>query len=93
MGEELIGEYLLWNLNENKQYLYRKRYALGAPDSPISSYEALLRGIGRSIGAIGNRGDIFDRTRAAKKFITDYRSGKLGKMTLDPLSRPLSEEI
>ena len=92
VGEELIGEYLLWNFNQNGQYLYKKKYALGTVQSPIESYETVLRGIGRAIGSLHHKGQL-DRDRAAKKFISDYRSGKLGQMTLDVLPSSPPTEI
>lgn len=82
MGEELIGEYLLWHLNKNGLVSYRKKYNLGVSEEPIQSYETLLSGIARSIGGMANQGEL-NRNRAAKKFLFDYRNGKLGALTLD----------
>ena len=84
MGEELIGEYLLWNLNQNEKTMYRKKYSLGVSNDAIESYETLLSGIARCIGGTSHQGAL-NRDRAAKKFLFDYRRGKLGSITLDEL--------
>lgn len=82
IGEELIGEYLLWHLNKNKLVSYRKKYNLGVSGEPIHSFETVLSGIARSIGGLVSQGEL-NRNRAAKKFLFDYRNGKLGALTLD----------
>jgi ribosome biogenesis GTPase A len=52
---------------------------------PTNDIDALLEGVARRIGAVVKGGEL-DPTMAAKFFLKQYRTGKLGRYTLDDLS-------
>ena len=64
-----------------------ERYKLEAPLSTIG--EELLEQIGRKRGCL-KKGGAVDSDKAARLVLTEFRSGKLGRITLDPIN---NEEI
>ena len=57
---------------------------MGTSKEIISSYDMVVNGIARSIGGLSKQGAM-NRNRAAKKFLFDFRKGKLGRVTLDAI--------
>ena len=81
VGEELIGDYLLYKLNSIGNQKYTKHYSI----PPTNEFGELIRCIGTSIGALNANGSI-NRNRAAIKFIQDFRKGHLGLCLLDSIA-------
>jgi ribosome biogenesis GTP-binding protein YlqF len=80
--EQVMADYLLYRLNEFHADSYVDWYRLPEPTNDI---DVLLEGVARRIGAVVKGGEL-DPTMAAKFFLKQYRTGKLGLYTLDDLS-------
>ena len=65
-------------MKEIKPEALRERYGVDPEESAIEIYEQ----IAKKRGAIIAGGD-FDYTRAANIILNDFRSGKLGKISLE----------
>lgn len=78
VGEELIADYLLFTLNQQKQFGYVKHFKLNGPNDSI---EVVLAAIAKRIGAL-LPGGVPNIDHAARYFIGRYRDGKLGKFQL-----------
>jgi ribosome biogenesis GTPase A len=76
----LIGDYLLWMYNATQNYSYSERYGAGV----CQNFEELSSIIAKTIGGLTQKGK-WDHNRAARRFLADFRTGKLGPITLDLL--------
>lgn len=79
VGEQLIADYILFLLNKNKKFDYVRVYDLPEPCDDI---EVVLNQLATRLGA-QKKGGEYDLLRAARHFISSYREGRLGSMTLD----------
>lgn len=84
MGEEIIADFLLHELNKRKLTEYVTEFQL---PGPVEDVEDLLSHIGKIKGKDKNP------NVCARYFISKYREGKLGKFCLDPLSGPKSQSV
>ncbi|PHZ15855.1 GTPase [Rhizopus microsporus ATCC 52813] len=80
--EQVMADYLLYRLNEFHAHDYVNWFKLERPTNDVNE---LLEGVARRIGAIVKGGEL-DLTMAAKFFLKQYRTGKLGQFTLDDVS-------
>ena len=80
---EILAFTLINILMSNDLYhaMFRARYNLGFEIDSMEEYE-ILDEIGRNRGVL-QKGDRVDRTKVAKILIEDYRSGKIGKISLE----------
>ncbi|KAF7725521.1 Mitochondrial GTPase [Apophysomyces ossiformis] len=76
--EQVMADYLLYRLNGFGALDYTNWYGIG----PTNDVHELLEGVARRIGAIVKGGEL-DLNMAAKFFLKQYRTGKLGRFTLD----------
>eukprot|EP00731_Ephydatia_muelleri_P018603 Em0011g643a len=83
VGEQLIADYILFLLNNHKQFEYVRVYDLLGPCDDI---EIVLGQMATRLGA-QKKGGEQDLERAARHFISSYRDGRLGSMTLDSWDR------
>ncbi|ORZ26253.1 P-loop containing nucleoside triphosphate hydrolase protein [Lobosporangium transversale] len=91
--EEVIADYLLFQLNQAQDYSYMKLYNIQEPTDDIKVF---LPQVAKYIGAL-KRGGEYNLAAAAQFLIKQYRLGKLGRYTLDDirpeaLERSLTEE-
>lgn len=82
--EQVMVDYILFELNRRNAYDYCSWYRM---DEPTNNVDELLDGVARRIGAIVKGGHL-DMTMAAKFFLKQFRLGKLGRYTLDDISPP-----
>ena len=75
LDDELICDYVLFKLNQEKVFGYVNRYALPALQ-PVDNVHDLLV-------AVQNRMGLNNRANATSRFLADFREGKLGRITLD----------
>ncbi|KAG0002867.1 Mitochondrial GTPase [Entomortierella chlamydospora] len=92
--EEVIADYLLFQLNQAQDYSYLKLYNIKEPTDDIRVF---LPQVAKYIGALKKGGE-YNLTAAAQFLIKQYRLGKLGRFTLDDiqpesLARFLTKEI
>ncbi|KAF9400285.1 Mitochondrial GTPase [Mortierella sp. AD011] len=92
--EEVIADYLLFQLNKAQNYSYLKLYNIKEPTDDIRVF---LPQVAKYIGALKKGGE-YNLTAAAQFLIKQYRLGKLGRFTLDDiqpesLARFLTKEI
>eukprot|EP00038_Savillea_parva_P001853 m.107906 g.107906 ORF g.107906 m.107906 type:complete len:328 (-) comp10638_c0_seq4:96-1079(-) len=85
VGHELIADFLLFTLNRHEEFEYVRRFGLDAPSDDI---HVVLAGIARRIGALLPGGHL-NLELAAQHFVSKYRSGDLGRFTLDDLPPPM----
>ena len=80
--EELACEGLKY-LTEDEEYkkLLKEKYRLEDEDLKLDIYE-LLELVGRRKGCLVSGGNV-DMSRASKMFLDDFKSGKLGKISLE----------
>jgi ribosome biogenesis GTPase A len=64
--------------------------AWGVPLDPAGP-EATLEALGRRLGCLVSKGNI-DMGAAARKFLENFSSGRLGRVTLEMPENPLTEE-
>ena len=79
VGEELLADYLLYNLNQNEKYEYVDRFQLPGPSDDI--YE-VLPAVATRIGALLPGGEK-NLEAAARHMLQKYRSGALGAFVLE----------
>ncbi len=79
-GEQLAAR-LAWELNRIVPALLRARYKLPDPLTAQNGYE-LLALIGRRRGMLISGGEV-DTERAAVMLLDEFRSGKIGRITLE----------
>ncbi|XP_064386657.1 mitochondrial ribosome-associated GTPase 1-like isoform X2 [Halichondria panicea] len=82
MNDYLIADYLLFILNQHRQFDYAKFYGLPEPMDDIA---VVLSRIAKRLGAL-QKGGSLDIVRAAIHFIHKYRNGELGRITLDQIT-------
>lgn len=88
LGDESMADYILFLLNQRKMYKYAELYKLPRPSDDI---QEVLQGICKYLNAYEAGGE-FNLTKAARRIVSDYRSGKLGKLTLDDVHKCIHEE-
>ncbi|KAI8086445.1 P-loop containing nucleoside triphosphate hydrolase protein [Halteromyces radiatus] len=82
--EQIMVDYILYELNRRQAYDYSSWYRL--PDNqPTNDVNDLLTGVAHRIGAVVKGGEL-DMTMAAKFFLKQFRLGKLGRYTLDDVT-------
>eukprot|EP00050_Salpingoeca_kvevrii_P006179 m.287868 g.287868 ORF g.287868 m.287868 type:complete len:292 (-) comp11860_c0_seq1:27-902(-) len=81
VGEELIADYLLFELNRRGISQYVEDFQLDGPSDDISH---VLEVIARRRGAL-MKGGIPDLRKAAGLFLRQFRSGGFGRLSLDTL--------
>ena len=79
--EEEVALELLARLRADYPAALAARYRLAHDVGPAAA-ETLLEAIGRSRGAV-MRGGLIDRQKAAELLLNDFRSGDLGRVTLE----------
>ena len=72
---ELVCDFALYTLNEQRQFAYAKRYDLPGT-LPTDSIHDLLFAVQKRMG-------LQDKETAYQRFLMDFREGKLGKVFLD----------
>ena len=80
---EILALELINILTADKLYcaMFKDRYGLGEEIEPLSDFE-LLELVGRKRGAL-LKGDAVDLEKASRILIEDYRTGKIGKISLE----------
>ncbi|KAF9575581.1 Mitochondrial GTPase [Mortierella alpina] len=86
--EEVIADYLLFQLNQAEDYSYVKLYKVAEPTDDIKVF---LPQVAKYIGALKKGGE-YNLAAAAQFLIKQYRLGKLGKFTLDDIRPEALEE-
>ncbi|KAF9288698.1 Mitochondrial GTPase [Mortierella alpina] len=86
--EEVIADYLLFQLNQAEDYSYVKLYNVAEPTDDIKVF---LPQVAKYIGALKKGGE-YNLAAAAQFLIKQYRLGKLGKFTLDDIRPEALEE-
>ncbi|KAF9961291.1 Mitochondrial GTPase [Mortierella alpina] len=86
--EEVIADYLLFQLNQAEDYSYVKLYNVAEPTDDIKIF---LPQVAKYIGALKKGGE-YNLAAAAQFLIKQYRLGKLGKFTLDDIRPEALEE-
>ncbi len=74
---------LLWLLNEEYPRLLAGRYRIGPEETEGLDAYGLLCLVGRKRGMLVSGGEV-NTERAAITVLDEFRSGKLGKITLEP---------
>jgi mitochondrial GTPase 1 len=87
VDKQLLADYLLYQMNRRRNHSYLQIYEL--KDFNDSIHEVLPL-IARRIGAF-SKGGVYDLDRAAEHFLTSFRTGKLGRITLDPMENEFVE--
>ncbi|KAF9436967.1 Mitochondrial GTPase [Entomortierella beljakovae] len=85
--EEVIADYLLFQLNQVRDYSYMGLYNVKEPTDDIRVF---LPQVAKYIGALKKGGE-YNLPAAAQFLVKQYRLGKLGRLTLDDI-RPESLE-
>ena len=80
VGKERIAEFLLSALHENPASRLFQHYALDPSEEEVEP-ELLLEAIGLKRGCLKKGG--VDRQRTASMLLKDFRSGKLGRISLE----------
>eukprot|EP00002_Diphylleia_rotans_P027207 TRINITY_DN5448_c0_g1_i1.p1 TRINITY_DN5448_c0_g1~~TRINITY_DN5448_c0_g1_i1.p1 ORF type:complete len:325 (+),score=52.14 TRINITY_DN5448_c0_g1_i1:59-1033(+) len=81
VGERVLADYLLYTLNKFECYGYLKMYNIKEPDNEIDS---VLDKIAHRLQARMKDGS-WNHEKAAVHFVKQYRSGNLGRLTLDTI--------
>eukprot|EP01027_Heterolobosea_sp_BB2_P018979 GEZU01026673.1.p1 GENE.GEZU01026673.1~~GEZU01026673.1.p1 ORF type:complete len:387 (-),score=109.47 GEZU01026673.1:53-1072(-) len=81
VGEETLADFLLYTLNKFKTKQYVTYFGLKEPSENI---DFVLNAIAQKIGAFLPDGKV-DTLKAARHFLKVYRSGELGRYTLDEI--------
>ncbi|KAG0362368.1 Mitochondrial GTPase [Gamsiella multidivaricata] len=79
--EEVIADYLLFQLNQAQDYRYVELYNIKEPTDNIQEF---LPQVAKYIGALKKGGE-YNLTMAAQFLVKQYRLGKLGRHTLDDI--------
>ena len=77
LDDELVSDYVLFKLNQEKVFQYVSRYSLPG-NLPVDNVHDLLVGVQKRMG-------LNSRANATSRFLTDFREGTLGKITLDKI--------
>ena len=77
LDDELICDYVLFKLNQEKVFTYVSRYGLPSL-RPVDNVHDLLVGVQKRMG-------LNSRANATSRFLADFREGALGKITLDKI--------
>ncbi|KAK3815435.1 MAG: P-loop containing nucleoside triphosphate hydrolase protein [Benniella sp.] len=80
--EEVIVDYLLFQLNQRQDYSYMQLYNIKEPTDDIRVF---LPQVAKYIGALKKGGE-YNLAAAAQFLLKQYRIGKLGRFTLDDIS-------
>jgi len=85
-GNDVIADFLLYRLNKTQNFKYLE---LAGLSEPTNNVDEVLKCIAKRIGALqaGNR---YDEEAAAVYFITKYRKGEFGGMTLDDVDEVIT---
>jgi hypothetical protein len=67
-----MADYILYNLNKHKQFKYVDKYKLDAPTDDLDILLGRLK-----------RWYCWEETALCKSIIKDFRTGRLGRITLD----------
>ncbi|KAK3837155.1 MAG: P-loop containing nucleoside triphosphate hydrolase protein [Linnemannia elongata] len=86
--EEVIADYLLFQLNQAQDYSYVKLYNIKEPTDDIKVF---LPQVAKYIGALKKGGE-YNLPAAAQFLVKQYRLGKLGRFTLDDIRPEALEE-
>ena len=83
LDEESLAYYLINILLCNDWYaaMFKDRYGLDSEIDSMTEF-GILEQVGRKRGAL-LKGDVVDTTKAARILLEDYRSGKIGKISLE----------
>ena len=83
LDEEVLAHTLINILLSNDWYaaMFKERYGLDSSIDSMVEFE-ILEQVGRKRGAL-LKGDIVDTTKASRILLEDYRSGKIGKISLE----------
>lgn len=83
LDEETLAHTLINILMSNDWYeaMFKDRYGLDSDIDSMVEFE-ILEKIGRKRGAL-LKGDVVDTTKASRILLEDYRSGKIGKISLE----------
>ncbi|KAF8932460.1 Mitochondrial GTPase [Dissophora ornata] len=87
--EEVIVDYLLFQLNQAQDYNYMKLYNVKEPTDDINVF---LPQVAKYIGALKKGGE-YNLAATAQFLIKQYRLGKLGRFTLDDIRHDSLEEF
>ncbi|KAG0055821.1 Mitochondrial GTPase [Linnemannia elongata] len=87
--EEVIADYLLFQLNQAQDYSYAKLYNVKEPTDDIKVF---LPQVAKYIGALKKGGE-YNLPAAAQFLVKQYRLGKLGRFTLDDIRPEALEEF
>ncbi|KAK3847636.1 MAG: P-loop containing nucleoside triphosphate hydrolase protein [Linnemannia gamsii] len=87
--EEVIADYLLFQLNQAQDYGYVKLYNIQEPTDDIKVF---LPQVAKYIGALKKGGE-YNLPAAAQFLVKQYRLGKLGRFTLDDIRPEALEEF
>ncbi len=82
LDEEHLAARLLETLGGRYAALLAKRYRLEEAECSAPDGYALLRKIGRKRGMLAGGGEV-DTERAARMLLDEFRSGKIGRITLE----------
>jgi hypothetical protein len=77
LDDELVSDYVLFKLNQEKVFQYVSRYSLPG-NLPVDNVHDLLVGVQKRMG-------LNSRANATSRFLTEFREGTLGKITLDKI--------
>ncbi|KAG0257027.1 Mitochondrial GTPase [Mortierella polycephala] len=87
--EEVIADYLLFQLNQAQDYSYMELYNIKEPTDDIKVF---LPQVAKYIGALKKGGE-YNLATAAQFLVKQYRLGKLGKFTLDDIRPEALEQF
>ncbi|KAF9978973.1 Mitochondrial GTPase [Actinomortierella ambigua] len=87
--EEVIVDYLLYRLNQERDFGYVQMYNLQEPTDNVREF---LPQVAKYIGALKKGGE-YNLPLAAQFLLKQYRLGKLGRHTLDDLSPDYLEQF
>jgi ribosome biogenesis GTPase A len=80
-GPELLAEYLWWWA---RQHPGQVDFSIYRPEGELESAADLLEAVGRRRGFLG-AGGVIDIGQSASVLLSDFRAGKLGRVTFDPV--------
>ena len=75
LDDELICDYVLYQLNRNKVFNYVNRY-----DMP---FKRPSEDVHQVLKSLSTRFGLSNKAAATANFLSDFRTGKLGRITLD----------
>jgi len=83
LDQEVLAYALINILMSNDWYeaMFKERYKLDSSINSMVEFQ-ILDAVGRKRGAL-LKGDVVDTNKAAKILIEDYRTGKIGKISLE----------